>query len=285
MFGWVCTGPFVIMLLVFGILPVLFAVRSALIVTPVFGAPYWSVADNFVAVVRDPRLLPAVGRVCLLLLVWVPLLLILVFGAALVMDAKRTRMGALTRFVAYVPGAVTGAAAAFLWLFMFSPTVSPIGGLIRLFTRDQIILSDTSLIWILAIMGIAIGGGGWMLVVYGALVSLPREVMEAALIDGAGSWQTALFVKLPMIRSHAIFILIMTVAGGFQIFAEPAVMAKGAPTKVSSTWSVNQLVANYVTNDANFGKASALALMVLATSVLIAYVIIRTTRFYTPEQR
>lgn len=286
---WVFVVPYALVLIAFGLAPVAYALFTSFRVTPVavFGSaePYFSLTKNYADVLRDYRLLPALGNVGLFLLIWLPAMLIVVLVVALVMDAKRTRLGALTRFVAYVPGAVTGAAAALLWLFMFSPAVSPFGPLLRMFTSDEVILSDSTLPWILAVLSIAAGAGGWIVVLYGALVSVSPEVVEAARIDGAGAWQLVRRIKLPMVRNYLVFILIVSVANGFQVFVEPQVMSVGAPNQVSSTWSVNQLVYAYVTQSVDFGKASALSMMLLVVCVVVAVVIITKTRFYDMGRR
>jgi multiple sugar transport system permease protein len=202
------------------------------------------------------------------------------------MDARRTRFAALTRFVTYVPGAVTGSAAALLWLFMFAPTVSPVGPLLQMFTnKSGSFLSDQSFAFVLAVMAVAAGAGGWIVVVYGALTAIPREVIEATVLDGASAWQTVWLVKLPLIRSYIAFILIITTSHGFQLFVEPTVISAGARGQVSSTWSINQLVYSYATTQSNYGRASALAMLLLVVCVALAVFIITKTKFYSIGNR
>jgi multiple sugar transport system permease protein len=245
-----------------------------------------SLIDNFVAVLSDFRLPGATVNVLIYLVVWLPTLLVVVFVLALVMDAKRTRFAALTRFVVYLPGAVTGAAAALLWLFMFSPGVSPLGPLLSLVTQPgQSFLSDQTLVIVLTVMGVAAASGGWVVVVFGALVAIPDEIIESARLDGASAWQLVRHIKLPLIRSHIVFILIVASAQGFQVFVEPTVLAQGAPGQISSTWSINQLVFSYATGEANYGRASALAIMLLAICVGLAVLVITRTRFYSVDTR
>lgn len=284
--GWSFVALYVVLLVAFGVVPVIYAIVTAFFVTPVVGPTYFSLLDNFAAVLADYRLPVAAVNVAMYLLIWLPLLLIVVFVIALVLDAKRTRFGALTRFVSYVPGAVTGSAAALLWLFMFSPAVSPIGPLLAPFVgANGIIISDSSLPVILAVMGVAIGAGGWIVMLYGALTAIPPELIEAARIDGANVWQQALHIKLPLIRSYIAFILIVSFAAGFQVFVEPQVLGTGARGQVSSTWSVNQLVYSYASGESNYGRASALSVLLLVVTVTAAVIIIRKTKFYSIDGR
>jgi multiple sugar transport system permease protein len=284
--GWGFVAPYVVLLFAFGVVPAIYGLYQAFIVTSVVGPSRFSPTKNFIDVLTDYRLPGSIVNVVEYLFIWLPLLLVVVFVLAFAMDAKRTRFAALTRFVTYVPGAVTGSAAALLWLFMFSPTVSPIGPLLRLFTnKSGSLLSDQSFAFVLSVMGVASGAGGWVVVVYGALTAIPRELIEAAILDGGNAWQTVWHIKLPLIRSYIAFILIISTAQGFQLFVEPTVISAGARGQVSSTWSINQLVYSYATDQSNYGRASALAILLLIVCVSLAVVIITKTQFYSIGDR
>ncbi|HYY10174.1 MAG TPA: sugar ABC transporter permease [Kineosporiaceae bacterium] len=278
--------PYTVLLTVFGLAPVVYAVWTAFQVTPVVGPTYFSWVDNFTAVVADYRLHQASRNVLLYLALWLPSLLVFVFTVALVMDARRTRFASLTRFVAYVPGAVVGSAAALLWLFMFTPAVSPFRLLVEPFAdREGSVISDGSLPVILSVMGIAAGAGGWIVLLYGALTAVPQDVLEAARIDGARAWQLVRHVKLPMIRGYAAFILIVSLANGFQVFVEPQVLGVAVQGRVSQYWSVNQIVYSYATGESNYGRASALSLLLLLVVVTAAVLVVTRTRFYSTGDR
>jgi multiple sugar transport system permease protein len=275
-----------VLLVAFGVAPALYGLYQAFIVTSVVGPSTFSLTQNFSDVLTDYRLPGASLNVLLYLLAWLPALLVIVFGLALAIDAKRTKFAALTRFVTYVPGAVTGAAAALLWLFMFSPQVSPIGGFLRLFTdKSGSFLSDQTFPIVLSVMGIAAGAGGWIVVLYGALTAIPKDVLESATLDGANAWHLVWHIKLPLIRSYVAFILIVSIAQGFQVFVEPTVISAGAPGQVSRTWSINQLVYSYATDNSNYGRAAALAILLLIVCVALAVFIIRKTKFYSIGDR
>lgn len=284
--GWSFVAPYTVLLVVFGLAPAAYGIYTAFQVTPVVGPTYFSLTDNFAAVLTDYRLPIAAGNVGLYLLIWLPLLLVFVFAIALVMDAKRTRFAGFARFISYVPGAVTGSAAALLWLFMFSPGVSPVAALLTPFVGSNgIVISNDTLPVILAVMGIAAGAGGWIVLLFGALTAIPSDLLEAARIDGASAWQTALQIKLPMLRSYAAFILIVSLANGFQVFVEPQVIGAGAQGQISSTWSINQIVYAYAAGESNYGRASALSILLLIVTVTAAVIVIKKTRFYSVDGR
>jgi multiple sugar transport system permease protein len=279
--GWGFVAPYFAFLIIFGIVPVGYALVTSFSVTPEVGDAYFSFTKNFSDVLSDFRLPQATLNVTYYMVLWLPIMLIVIFGLALVMDAKRTRFVALTRFVIYVPGAITGSAAALVWFFMFSPVVSPFAFLLKPFSPSNgELVNDQTLPIILTVLGIAIGTGGWLVVVLGALSALPADVLEAAKIDGVNAWQLVWYIKLPLIRSYIVFILVVLFAAGFQVIVEPTVLASGAMGQVSSTWSINELVYAYASGESNYGRASALALILLAICIGIALLVITRTRFY-----
>lgn len=285
--AWGFLALYLVLLLAFGVAPTVDGIYQSFLVSSAVGAPTFSLFANYASVLSDYRLPTAALDVGLYLLIWLPVLLVVVFGLALALDSKRTKLAGLTRFVAYVPGAVTGSAAALLWLFMFSPAVSPIGPFLRLVTsgKSGSFISDQSLPIVLAVMGIAAGAGGWIVVLYGALSAIPQEIKESAVLDGASGWQLARLIKLPLIRGYVVFILIVSIAQGFQVFVEPTVLANGAPGQISQTWSINQLAYSYATDQSNYGRAAALSILLLILCVALAVFILKKTNFYSDGDR
>ena len=274
---WILIGPYTLFLAVFGVAPAGYALWTSLVHDGSFSG-----GRNWAAVFDDYRLGEAAQNVTLYLLLWLPVLLLTVLSLAFTLHARPSRTTSAFQLVYYLPGAVTGSAAALLWLFMVSPDNSPFGPLLKLMDVHSATdaLSGGSLIGVLAVMGVAVHAGGWIVVLYGALTALPRDVLEAAQVDGASAWRTMWHVKLPMVRTYVAFVLISSFASGSQVFVEPTVLGTGAPGQISPTWSVNQLAYVYATQDGDFGKAAALSLAMLAVGLLAAWIVITRTRMY-----
>jgi multiple sugar transport system permease protein len=134
-------------------------------------------------------------------------------------------------------------------------------------------------------MGISAGAGGWIVVLYGALTAIPKEIIESAVLDGASAWQIARLIKLPLIRGYIVFILVVSLAQGFQVFVEPTVLATGATGQISTTWSINQLAYSYATDQSNYGRAAALSILLLLVCVGLAVLILKKTNFYQVGER
>lgn len=280
--AWGLIGPYTLFLVLFGVAPAGYALWTSFTHDGAFAG-----LRNWTGVFDDYRLVDSAAHVGMYLLLWLPILVLLVLSLALTLHVKPGRFSSTMQFVYYLPGAVTGSAAALLWLFMVSPDASPFSPVLDLFdiTSATDALSGQNLIAVLTVMGVAVHAGGWIIVLYGALNALPKDVMEAAQVDGASTWRTTWHIKLPMVRSYVAFVLISSFAAGSQVFVEPTVLTTGAPGQISPTWSVNQLAYNYATQEGDFGKAAALSLAMLAVGLLAAWIVISRTRMYETDHR
>ncbi|MFF4490645.1 carbohydrate ABC transporter permease [Streptomyces sp. NPDC001544] len=278
---WILAGPYALFLVVFGLAPAGYALWTSFVHDGSFTGREWT------AVFHDYRLGDAAAHVTTYLLLWLPILLLTVLSLAFTLHARPGRATAALQLVYYLPGAVTGSAAALLWLFMVSPDSSPFAPLLGLMdvTSATDALSGGSLLAVLTVMGVAVHAGGWIVVLHGALNALPKDVLEQAQVDGASAWRTMWHIKLPMVRTYVAFVLISSFASGSQVFVEPTVLSTGAPGQISPAWSVNQLAYVYATQDGDFGKAAALSLAMLAVGLLAAWIVITRTRMYTTESR
>src|SRR5207245_10195227 len=85
------------------------------------------------------------------------------------------------------------------------------------------------------------GAGGWIVIMYGALNTIPHDLEEAARIDGAGALTIALRLKLPLLRKWIAYMAILSFATGTQLFVEPQLVTESSLGLVSPTWYANQL--------------------------------------------
>jgi multiple sugar transport system permease protein len=104
-----------------------------------------------------------------------------------------------------------------------------------------------------------------MVIYLAALQSLPRDMYESAVLDGAGAWQTFRFITLPNLRSIIQINLLLTVSGALESFNIPFIMtnaAPGAATFLTQTMNVAFVFDNY-------GLASAMAVVLVAIVVIV----------------
>jgi multiple sugar transport system permease protein len=124
------------------------------------------------------------------------------------------------------------------------------------------------------------GAGNWIVIQYGSLQSIPDDVLEAARIDGANAFQIAFLIKLPLIRKYLIYMLILVMAAGLQIFVEPYLISSSVYPGIAKDWSLNQLGYTLAFLGSNLGAATALSLMLLLVMVVLALIVIFRTDFF-----
>ncbi len=274
--------PYVLLLLAFGVGPAVYGMGISFFDTTqdVWG---FNGLANYATVLQDFRLGPAVANVLLFMLIWLPLLVGLVLLLSLLLHARMGRFASVMRLIYYLPGAVAGSALVLIWIFMFDPPLSPFGPVLNLlgFHSQDDALNPTTFPGVFAVMALATGIGGWVVIVYGALTNIPHEVLEAATIDGCNAPQMALRIKLPLVAKYVVFMLILSFAGGIQLFVEPTILASALTSgTVGTTWSVNQLAYVYAFTDGNFGKSAAVSVGLLLVAIVGALLVIFKTDFY-----
>jgi multiple sugar transport system permease protein len=274
--------PYVVLLAVFGIIPVIYSVYLAL--TNASGG--FAGLGNFTKTARDYRFLPAIEHVAAYLLIWLLALAVLVVLLALLvhrLTANRARV--VVRFAYYIPGALAGAASVLLWLFVLDPTVSPVGAILRWTGNDQFtqVIAPGHLPTLFAVIAFWTGAGGWILVMYGALNTIPADMLEAAKVDGAGPVRTALLIQLPMIRKWVVYMLILSFAAGTQLFVEPTLISQSSFGIVPNYYSVNQLAYQYAFTQNDLNGSAAISIDLLIVALLCAGLFVARGRLFETE--
>lgn len=219
--------------------------------------------DNYVAVVQDGEFWASVQRMLTVACIGVPATIILAALFALCLDAERTRMVGFWRIAIFLPYAVPGVIASLLWGFMYLPGTSPIlGNVINYFGTREIFFSVANV----AVWGVI---GFNMVIMYTSLRGLPREVFEAAKIDGAGELQIALRIKLPMIRPAIVMCALFSVLGALQLYNEPALLRPLA-NAISSTWVPLMKVYQEAFVNYDLHKAAAVSLLLVVMTVALS---------------
>ena len=280
--GHAFVAGYLVLLVAFGVVPTGYAIYFAFTNT----SNYFAGLSNFAATARDFRYLPAVGHLGLYLAVWLVALVVLVTGLALVLHqlpARRTSRA--VRFLYYIPGSLAGAASVMLWLFMLDPTVSPAASFLRLLgysTFGQAV-EPGHLAVLFAMIAFWTGAGGWIVVLFGALNNIPHDVIEAARIDGAGPWQTARRIQVPMLRKWIVYMVILAFAAGTQLFIEPELISQASLGVAGRDYSLNQLSYDFAFQNNNVNYAAAISVELLVVSLAVAAVFVTRSRFFDAD--
>jgi multiple sugar transport system permease protein len=283
-------GPLVFLLpllLVFGLFswwPIVRAVIMSFQVTNLVSPAEWVGLDNFQAVLDDPLLAKAVRNTAwfalLALVVGYPVPLI---AAVLMSDVRRAR--GLFALLAYLPVVIPPAVAVLLWRFFYDAgetgVFNTILGWVGLGPVTWLESSSTAMPS-LVLEATWAAAGGTVIIYLAALVSVPPELYDAAEVDGAGIFRKVWHVTMPHLRSIMLITLILQIIGTAQVFLEPYLFTKGGPD--NATLTVLLLIYNYAfanTTGGDYGKATALSLLLALTLAVLSAVYFRLTRSWS----
>jgi multiple sugar transport system permease protein len=274
--------PYLPFLIVFGLAPTIYALVLAF--TNVGGG--WVGFHNFVRTYHDFRFASAFKHVLVYTSVWLGALMVFVVGLTLLLHGRANKVSATFRFLFYMPGALAGSAAVLVWLFMLDPSVSPGSFLLHHVLGADIFaqsIAPANLPFIFAMIAFWTGAGGWIVVMYGALNTIPPDLEEAARIDGAGPITIALRLKLPLIRKWIAYMVILSFATGTQLFVEPQIVQTASFGLVPDTWSANQLAYQLAFRYADFNGAAAIAVDLLVIGLAGAVLIVTRSGLFRTD--
>ncbi|WP_405515185.1 carbohydrate ABC transporter permease [Streptomyces canus] len=281
--GYVFVSGYVLLLLAFGVLPTCYAVWLALSNSrnQLVGL------GNFTRTFTDYRFGPAFLHIGLYLVVWLASLMILVVLLSLMLHGRMRRTSTSLRFLFYLPGALAGVASVLLFLILLDPAASPVGWLLKGFGWNTLaqVNAPGHLPVLFTVIAFWTGAGGWIVVMYGALNSIPDEILEAARIDGASTLQIALRIQIPMITKWIAYMLILAFAAGTQLFVEPQLVSLASWGMIPDSWSPNQLSYQYAFQAGDFNGAAALSVDLLILGLACATLVVFRTGLFDRDER
>lgn len=274
--GWTFAAPFTVLFLVFLALPVLASLamsvtdlRSTDLRNPL--AVNFVGLDNYVRLFGDELFVKAAVNTLIFVLFGVPLTMVLALAAASALNSGLIRFRAVFRVGFYLPVVTSIVAIAVVWRFLLDPEAGLVDNLLRVIgVEGPHWLGDTRTALPSLIAMAAWRNFGFLMVIFLAgLQGIPRELYEAATLDGASRWQQFRAVTVPLLRPTLLFGAVITGIGFLQLFEEPFVMTQGGP--LSSTLSVSYHIYNQF-GFGNYGYAAAagyvLFVAIVALSVL-----------------
>ncbi|MBP6676004.1 MAG: sugar ABC transporter permease [Vitreoscilla sp.] len=226
---------------------------------------------NYAHVLQMPLFWKALGNTAYFVVLGVPLSIAISLGAAVLLQSKLARYKPLWRTALFAPVVTTLVAVAVIWRYLFHVRYGWVNHVLEGVGISPIDwLGDPHWSMPTIILFAAWKNfGGNMIIFIAALQAIPEDLYEAARLDGARAWAQFRHITLPSLAPTTLMVSILTMAGYFQLFAEPYVMTQGGP--LQSTVSVLYMMYEEGFRWWNLGTASAVA-------VLLFLIIISVTR-------
>jgi multiple sugar transport system permease protein len=281
--AWGFVAPALIVIGVFFLLPVLAGLALSLTDFDIYALAdlrnlRFVGLDNYLELLRTPLFWQALGNTLYFVAVGVPLSIGLSLGAALLLHARMARFTPFFRTALFAPVVTTLVAVAVVWRYLFQTRYGMVNyGLGHIGIDPIDWLGDPRLAMPTIILLAVWKNFGYNMMIFLAnLQAVPEEVYEAARIDGATTFQQLVHITLPMLRPTLMLVGILTIAGYFQLFAEPYVMTQGGPLR--STVSVLYFMYEEGFKWWNLGTASTAAVLLFVLMFAVTWALMRISK-------
>jgi multiple sugar transport system permease protein len=264
---------------VFTLVPVVQAFGLSLQSARIVGGE-WIGLQNFVTLAEDPVFRQALGNTVLYSLVVVAAQLTLALVVASLIQPLGQKSQTFYRALFYLPLVNSAILVAMVWRWIFNP--NPFGlantvlGAVGFEPLLWIGSSDQALAAVILSAVLTIPGGG--VVLYSAAMgSLPRELYEAAEVEGAGALTKWWYITIPLLKPTTLYLLVIYTILAFQVFERVYVMTNGGGPN-NATITIVQLVYSTAFQFGRYGLASAMAVVLFIMAVAVAVVQFRSLR-------
>jgi multiple sugar transport system permease protein len=262
--AWGFVAPALIALAVFFVVPVVSSLLLSLTDFDIYALAdlsnlRWIGLENYTRLLGNPLFWQAMKNTVLFAVIGVPLSIAASLGAALLLNARTVKWRPIWRVIFFAPFVTTLVATAVLWNYLLNTRYGVINWALTSLGLPAVDWLGDPATSIPAILLFVVWKtfGYNMLIFLAVLQTVPDELHEAARIDGAGPWSRFRHVTLPAIAPTLLLVSIISVAGFFQLFAEPYVMTQGGPAQ--STVTVLYFMYEEGFKWWNLGSASAVA--------------------------
>ena len=184
---------------------------------------------------------------------------------------ESTKLNYLLRLLWFLPAALPGIIAGFIWTFLYSPQ-GPIATIWQAIAPGSVppafLGSPTEALWCIVAIAIWQSSGYSMIILLSGLQSIGREVLEAAKVDGASAFQRVRFVMLPLLRPALTVSTILAVVSGMLLFDAVMATTDGGPGYATETLATQLYKQAFLFNRFGFGMAMGVLMAVAILAIV-----------------
>jgi multiple sugar transport system permease protein len=182
------------------------------------------------------------------------------------------RIQSLFRAAFYLPNVISIVIISFVWIWIFEPDYGFFNFLLGLVGIPRVLwLQNPDLaLWSIVLSTVLIVPGTGVVLYSAAIGAIPRELYEAAEVEGANAVQKWFSITIPLLKPTTLYLMVIYTIAGFQIFERVYIMTGGGP--INSTTTIVQLIFQTAFSDFNYGRASAEALILFAIIATFSFI-------------
>lgn len=271
MAGWLFLAPMLILFLVFRLFPTLGAVGLSFTDYKLSGEYQIVGLKNYVDFFSSQVALNALTTTLLYAVIYVPMMVVVALVTALALN-KIVWGSGLFRGALFLPYVTSFVLAGIVWAWIFGLT-GPLNEALKGLGVGPIPFlsgSKPMVLTSLAVVSVWRGFGYSMLILLAGLKTIPGELYEAAMMDGANAWRRFWGITLPLLRPSLFFVLVIETIGAFQVFDTIYVMTGGGPARAS--YSLVYYLYESGFRFFNFGYAAAIGVILFVILMIISLI-------------
>ena len=264
--------PFLLVFCAFWIWPILHSLSLSFQNTRIRPSVF-DLSANWGRLSIDPAFANALKNSLIIMGVQVPIMIVLAVLLAVMLNSPLLRAKGIMRFAFFAPVVVSEVAYAAVFRLIFNADFGIVNKMLNVIGIDRIAwFSDPNAAMAVIIMAITWRWVGYnAIIILSGLQSIPGDIYEAALLDGASKAKQFLFITLPLLKPVVIFCVVLSIIGSLQLFTEPFLITnRGGPGGATETLGIFIYRQGFAAF--NFGYASAIAytltIMAVAFSLL-----------------
>ena len=261
------------------LLPMAYSLYLSFTSYNIFSPPKWIGLDNYVRLfTADPNFMQSAQITLIYVLVGTPITLLAALGVAMLLN-YRDKGAAFFRSAFYAPSLIGGSVSvAIVWRAMFN-TDGPVDNGLNVLGIDLGgWIGQPSLILPMMILLSVWQFGSTMVIFLAGLKQVPKELYEAAEMDGANAWRRFRAVTVPLLSPVIFFNLLLGLIGAFQVFASAYIISNGTGGPAGMTNFITVYLYKTGFADGRMGYAAAIAWVLLVVVAIIAFILFRTQK-------
>lgn len=262
--------PFYVAFAVFWLVPIGASLWYSFTSWSGMGASVFVGLDNYAQLFRDPTFWRALRNTFSYVLIYNVIMLPLATVIALVLNAAVPRLGRFFRTIYFVPVTVSLVVVALVFDLLFNREFGPVNHLlsaIGIDTNPRWLTSSQYAPWTIIIMRVWRATGYYSAFIFAGLQGIPKDIIEAARVDGASELRLTWHVVLPQLRPVLLFVFVMSSIWSFQLFDEPWILFQGGPGGATLT-----ILQYLYQNTFLFGKVGyGAAMSYILTLIIVAF--------------
>ena len=273
LYAWAFVAPSLIGFLVFFAVPSIRGLLMSFTDWDLLRPAKFVGVANYVRLLGDADFRHALKVTAYYVILNIPIQTMLALGMAVMMD--KFSKSTIIRGILVLPWLLPNIVVALIWLWLLDPTMGFLNQIIMAlgFQRQPFLGSIDQAMPTIAAINIWRHAGYTAILLYAGLQTIPKEIYEAASIDGANERQMFFGITIPLLRPVLVFVLVTTIIGSFQIFDTIAITTKGGP--VDATRVVYWYIYEYAFVRFKMGYATTISVALFVILITITFIQMR----------